>query len=160
MSDHPVQIQPSEIKVGDKILIKRIEKNPGEEHEVAITITIQGVVDVVFNANGSSFDRVKLLGSQSCYFLSNSGGVNETVYLLHRPPTRRAISGEDLKDWKKVPIGTRIELVEMSQGKKFCGNIVIRVEDSATDSPWRVVLSGIGTVYLTEIKPDTLFVVE
>lgn len=82
-----------------------------------------------------------------------------TAYLIHRPPTRRAITLDDLKDWRSVPIGTRIELATEPFGKARAGKLTVRRETSESDEGWEFEVGGCW-VQFSSIKPGTLFIIE
>lgn len=144
MSD-PVQIQASDIRVGDAILIKRVE-NAGEDYE--FTSTIQGVVSELYACH------IRFQKSPPLYLLDDEN----TYYLVKRAPTKRAITIDDLKDWQKVPLGTKIEFWSDAAGRAFTGLLFGRYE-SVGGGGWSF---SIGTRILTtaDIKPGTLFAIE
>jgi len=140
----PQSIEFSKVQVGDKIHVRRVE-NAGTENE--IVSTIQGVA----SAPGSS-GSICFRGSCLSYLHDEKN----TTTLLHRPPTRRRITFDELKDWRAVPIGTRIEF-DTNNGEaremKIAGRYQLAVD-------WLICTAVNHNVYLSDIKEDTLFVIE
>ena len=143
MSD-PQPIEFSKVQAGDTIHVRRVE-NAGTENE--IVSTIQGV------ASGSgSPGSICFRGSCISYLHDEKN----TITLLHRPPTRRRITFDELKDWKAVPIGTRIEFEKIT-GEAVKMKIAGRYQ-FAVD--WLICTAVNHNVYLSDIKEGTLFVIE
>ena len=143
MSD-PQPIEFSKVQVGDVIHVRRVE-NAGTENE--IVSTIQGVASGLGSSGSICFRG-------SC--ISYLHDEKNTITLLHRPPTRRRITFDELKDWKAVPIGTRIEFEKIT-GEAVKMKIAGRYQ---TAREWKLYQAGESPVYLSEIKEDTLFVIE
>lgn len=144
MTEPGQPIEFSKVQVGDTIHVRRVE-NAGTENE--IVSTIQGVVSDVSESGSIGFR-----GSLSWYSARDVG----TITLLHRPPTRRRITFDELKDWRVVPIGTRIEF-ETATGESVEMAIIGRYQ--FTDD-WVLYPASGRNCRLSDIKEDTLFVIE
>lgn len=143
----PVQITIEQVREGDTIHVRRVE-NAGTENE--LVSTIQGVADGRSPTGGLCFR------GHSIAYTHDS---KNTITLIYRPPTRRAITLDDLKDWQKVPMGTRIELKCDIDGfpRVVAGEITRRYQSS--ENGWCVTV-GRCPVELADIEPGTLFVIE
>lgn len=137
----PVQIAIEQVRVGDTISVKRTWGD--------VSMTWEGPVFEV--------EPEVRLGKSGAYHIDSRTGSNVTITLLHRPPTRRAITVDDLKDRQKVPIGTHIEFRCADTRLTVSGKLTVRTEANS----WSIRVSGsCGCYYLSSIKPGELFIIE
>jgi len=142
-----VQITFKQVRVGDTIrIVKECDDGTGYEH-VGKVQNIIGTTGLNVSCCGGVFFAVST--AQGCT-------VTTRLYLVHRPPTRRAITIDDLKDWQAVPIGTHIEFECADTGSTVSGKLIARTETNS----WSITVSGRSFRYLSSIKPGTLFVIE
>lgn len=140
------QITIDQVRVGDTISLRRVT-DAGTDNE--LISTIQGVVEFIDIGNRG----IRFRGLYAFYMPDDLS----TITLLRRPPTKRPITLDDLKDWQKVPVGTRIEFVELPIGNIVKGSLIGRYQAGA----WSVKVEGfVGWFDLAAIKKDTLFVIE
>lgn len=140
----PQPIELYKVKAGDTIHVRRVE-NAGTEDE--IVSTIQGVASELGSSGSICFRG-------SC--LSYLHDEKNTITLLHRPPTRRRITFDELRNWRAVPIGTKIEFVT-NTGEAREVKISGRYQ-SAED--WVICSATNNNICLSNIKEETLFVIE
>lgn len=136
----PIQIAIEQIRVGDIVSVKWVWGD--------VSMTWEGPVFEV--------EPEVRLGKSGAYRIDPRTGSNVTLTLLHRPPTRRAITIDDLRDWQKVPIGTHVEFKCADTGSTVSGKLIVRTEANS----WSITVSGHYFRYLSSIKPGTLFVIE
>lgn len=142
----PQPIEFDKVQVGDTVRIERTFPS-------GTKVITEGEVESV-NCGEVSFATGT---DYSCDVLPDRyAGTVCAAYLLHRPPTRRAITLDELKDWRAVPIGTKIEF-EKTTGEAMKMTLMGRYQ-FAMD--WKLYQAEGSPIYLSDIKEDTLFVIE
>lgn len=144
----PTPITIDQVCEGDTV---RITKECSDGTTAEYVARVAGI-------NGWRLDLVSC-GIEFYSDVNQTADVTVRIYLIHRQPTRRAITLDDLKDWRSVPIGSRIELATEPFGKARSGKVTVRRETSESDEGWEFEVGGCW-VQFSSIKPNTLFIIE
>lgn len=151
-TDLMMKVNYDSIAIGDEIMVSR--KFKGEQPGQITTITWRGVISdikgdlVTFSTSSELGREIETIVDDVC-----------EVFMVKRAPNKVKITLEDLKDYKKVPIGTVIEFTFTGCSKTERGALRCRTQKGNIE--WTILLVTLSNyVYLTEIDESSLYVIE